>query len=125
MRAISSSRRRTRTRCDERASRTSKPTSRGKSTLSPGSIASTSGPTAETMPVRTCDGEVRSLALRPRSVADFYRELMATLRELGVETTIHPRPNELEDATPFTEDERHASYDPDAASRCWRVLVQA
>jgi hypothetical protein len=75
--------------------------------------------------VRTCDGEVRSLALRPRSVADFYRALMATLRELGAETTIYPRPNELEDATPFAEDEGHASYDPDAAGRCWRVLVQA
>jgi hypothetical protein len=77
------------------------------------------------LPVRTSDGEVRSLALRPRSVADFYRELTATLRELGVETAIYPRPNELEDATPFAEDEGHASYDPDAANRCWRVLVQA
>jgi hypothetical protein len=77
------------------------------------------------LPVRTGDGGVRSLALRPRSVADFYRELMATLRELGVETTIHPRPNELEDATPFAEDEGHASYDPEAAGRCWRVLAQA
>jgi hypothetical protein len=38
---------------------------------------------------------------------------------------IHPRPNELEDATPFDEDEKHASYDGDAAARCWRVLVQA
>src|SRR3954452_19094281 len=61
--------------------------------------------------VRTSDGKVRSLALRPRSVADFHRELMATLRELDVEVVIHPRPNELEDATPFPEDESHASYD--------------
>src|SRR3954462_2343450 len=29
------------------------------------------------LPVRTSDGQVRSLALRPRSVADFHRELMA------------------------------------------------
>src|SRR5947209_11346188 len=76
------------------------------------------------LPVRTSDGEVRSLALRPRSVADFYRELMATLGELGVEVVIYPRPNELQDATPFAEDESHASYDRDAANRCWRVLVQ-
>ena len=39
--------------------------------------------------------------------------------------TIHPRPNELEDAIPFAEDETHAAYDPDAAGRCWRVLAQA
>src|SRR5213083_2932556 len=32
--------------------------------------------------IRTSDGQVRTLALRPRSVADFHRELMATLREL-------------------------------------------
>lgn len=77
------------------------------------------------LPIRTSDGGVRSLELRPRSVADFYRELMAALRELGVETAIHARPNELADATPFSEDEAHAAYDPDAANRCWRVLVQA
>src|SRR5438876_2232422 len=38
------------------------------------------------VPVRTSDGGARSVALRPRSVADFYRELMAALLELGVET---------------------------------------
>lgn len=74
--------------------------------------------------IRTSDGEVRSLALRPRSVADFYRELMAQLRALGIETAIHPRPNEVEDPIPFAEDEQHASYDAEAANRFWRVLVQ-
>lgn len=76
------------------------------------------------LPIRTSDGEVRSVALRPRSVADFYRELMAQLRDLGIETAIHPRPNEVEDPTPFPEDEQHASYDAGAANRFWRVLVQ-
>src|SRR5262245_14951187 len=75
--------------------------------------------------IRTSDGEVRSIALRPRSVADFYRELMAALRELGVETAIDPRPNELADGPPLTEDEGPASYDGDAARRCWRVLLQS
>lgn len=71
------------------------------------------------------DAEVRTLALRPRSVADFYRELMATLGELGIGVRIHPTPCELEDATPLDRDEAHASYDPDAANRFWRVLAQA
>jgi hypothetical protein len=71
------------------------------------------------------DGNVRALALRPRSVADFYRELMATLGELGIDVVIYPRPCELEDATPFADDEKHASYDPEGANRLWRVLVQA
>ena len=39
---------------------------------------------------------------------------------LTVETAIYPRPNELADATPFPQDEAHASYDGDAARRCWR-----
>jgi hypothetical protein len=77
------------------------------------------------LPIRTSDGKVTSLALRPRSVADFYRELMAQLREAGVDVTIYPRPNELEDEIRFDEDVIHASYDGDAAQRCWRALVQA
>jgi hypothetical protein len=75
--------------------------------------------------VHTSDGRMRSLGLRPQSVAEFYRELLVTLRDLGVETAIDPRPNELADATPFAEDTGHADYDPDAANRCWRVLAQA
>jgi hypothetical protein len=75
--------------------------------------------------VLTTGGEVRSLALRPRSVADFYRELMAALGELGVGTVIDRRPNELEDAVPFDQDEAHTTYDPGAANRFWRALVCA
>src|SRR5690242_6730536 len=30
----------------------------------------------------TADGDTRSIALRPQSVADFYREIMSTLREM-------------------------------------------
>jgi hypothetical protein len=74
--------------------------------------------------VRTNNGQVRSLALRPRSVADFYRELITTLRELEIDLDIYARPNEMTDAMPFAEDESHASYDRHAANRCWRVLVQ-
>jgi uncharacterized protein DUF5996 len=75
--------------------------------------------------VRTSDGGVRSIELRPRTVADFYQELMASLDDLGVATKIDPRPNELDDATRFVDDTQHSAYDPDAANRCWRVLAQA
>jgi Family of unknown function (DUF5996) len=77
------------------------------------------------LPIRTGDGGFRSLALKPRSVADFYGELMSKLRELGVETDIYARPNELADATPFATDEAHAAYDPNFAHICWRVLAEA
>jgi hypothetical protein len=70
-------------------------------------------------------GEVRALALEPRSCANLYRELMSRLGELGIEVEIHTKPNELEDATPLDRDEQHAAYDADATNRFWRVLVQA
>jgi hypothetical protein len=74
---------------------------------------------------RVSDGQTRSIALRPRSVADFYGEVIAQLKDLGLIVPIHPEPNELEDATPFDKDTVHASYDADASQRCWRILVQA
>src|SRR3954451_1705311 len=36
----------------------------------------------EALAIRRCDGVVKSMRLYPRSVADFYRELMAVLRSL-------------------------------------------
>src|SRR6266550_3368687 len=71
------------------------------------------------------EGAVRTIALGPRPVADLYRELLATLRELGLEVKIHPTPNELPDAVPLDTDRKHASYDAEYANRFWRVLVQS
>ncbi len=74
--------------------------------------------------VRTSDGERRGIPLEPHSVADFYRRYMALLTAVDIDVGIRPFPSEIPDATPFTEDEAHASYDPDAAHRCWRILAQ-
>ena len=75
--------------------------------------------------VRASTGTTRAIPLRPRSVADFYRAVMATLRELGLDVRIEARPNEVPRAIPFAEDEEHASYDATAANRFWRVLLQS
>ncbi len=75
--------------------------------------------------LRTSDGATRAMPLMPRTVADFYEEYVRALRSLGIEPRIHPVPVEVEVAIPFAEDTTHASYDPDAANRHWRVLVQA
>lgn len=72
--------------------------------------------------VTTSVGGRRSLELRPRTVADFYAELMDGLETLDVATSIVALPNEVERAVPFAEDETHASYDPEWASRFWRAL---
>jgi uncharacterized protein DUF5996 len=73
--------------------------------------------------VRTADGATRSMALAPRSVADFYRQYMALLDGLGLAVRIRPVPSELEDALPFPEDQDHRSYNADAVNRCWRILA--
>jgi hypothetical protein len=75
--------------------------------------------------IQTSDGVIKTLALRPRSVADFYRELMDTLHSLQIEIQIHAKPDEVADPIPFAEDHKHASYDAEYANRLWRILVQA
>jgi hypothetical protein len=75
--------------------------------------------------LQTHDGAVRTVALRPRSVADFYRETMEALKELDLATPIHTLPNEIPDPIPFDQDEQHGSYDAEYAHRFWRILVQA
>jgi len=74
---------------------------------------------------RTTDGETRSVALEPRSVADFYRAVRSTLADLDLPVEIYPRPDEIEDPIPFERDELHRSYDAGAVHRYWLALVQA
>lgn len=73
--------------------------------------------------VRTSDGAVRELALEPRSVAGFYRAVLALLDDLALSVRIWSLPAELPSPVRFELDEAHHTYDPEAANRCWRVLV--
>ncbi len=65
---------------------------------------------------------VRSLALRPMSVADFHAEALALI---GRPVRIHPAPNEVEPATPFAEDREPRAWDPDSAGRLLGALLDA
>ena len=73
--------------------------------------------------IRVSNGRLGRVALQPRSVADFYRETMARLKECGVDVDIWPVPVEIDNPIPFAEDTEHASYDRDAVERFWRVLM--
>lgn len=75
--------------------------------------------------VSTSDGGRGRVALRPRSVADFYADLMRSLSALGIEIRINELPNEIPNAIRFSEDDVHASYDGEFAQRFWRILVQS
>jgi hypothetical protein len=74
--------------------------------------------------ITTSDGQLRSLSLEPRNVADFYNRVLNHLNDLGLTTRIWPMPVEIENAIPFDNDDTHASYDRDHVQRYWRTLVQ-
>ncbi len=73
--------------------------------------------------VRTCDGSTKRLELAPRTVADFYSDVMGTLHSLGLDVKIHATPDEVANPIPFADDHTHKSYDPEYAHKFWRILV--
>jgi hypothetical protein len=75
--------------------------------------------------IRSSTGTTRTVALEPKSVAEFYAQTMRTLDELGFTTRIQAHPNEVDPALPFAEDSEHASYDGAAANLFWRQLLHA
>jgi Family of unknown function (DUF5996) len=74
--------------------------------------------------IQAADGDRRSLPLEPRSVAEFYRTVIATLGEMRLPVRVWPVPVEIPDPIPFEQDTVHHSYDPEAATRFWHVLLQ-
>jgi hypothetical protein len=74
--------------------------------------------------IETTDSSTKKIALRQRSVAEFYQETMAALRSLGMPVTIWTTPVEVPDPIPFEKDQKHAAYDPEYAQRFWRIIAQ-
>ncbi len=74
--------------------------------------------------VRTSDGAEAMLPLSPRSVADFYRDVRALLRNLWLPVNIWPMPVEIPHPIRFDQDTDHHAYDPEYANRFWRILVE-
>ena len=79
---------------------------------------------AHVLNVRVSDGKSQTIGLKGLSVATFYAGLMGALNKLGIDVTIHDRPNELPDPIPFAEDEVHASYEAEHVEHLWRAMVQ-
>ena len=74
--------------------------------------------------IETTDSSTKTIALRSRSVAEFYQEMLAALKSLGMPVTIWTTPVEVADRTPFEKDQKHSTYDPEYAQRVWRILAQ-
>ncbi len=73
--------------------------------------------------VSTSDGAQRHFALAGQSVASFYAAIMAALWETGIHIAIDEMPNELPEPIRFSEDKKHASYDPAAVRSFLQILV--
>jgi uncharacterized protein DUF5996 len=78
---------------------------------------------ADRLLIQTSEGSEKSIALVPRSVADFYKEFMAGLASLGITVKIWTLPAEVPNPIAFELDLQHASYDRDAVIRFWRALL--
>src|SRR5450755_2767137 len=75
--------------------------------------------------ISTSDGASRQFALAGKSVAGFYAAIMAELAALGIDIAINEMPNELPDPIRFSQDNRHATYDPEAVRRFFQILRNA
>ncbi|HEX6087539.1 MAG TPA: DUF5996 family protein [Thermoanaerobaculia bacterium] len=74
--------------------------------------------------VRTSDGALHDVPLRPRSVADLHDEVFSILRSLRIECDIWRTPVEIANPIPLDTDEEHRHYDPDAVRRFWIALAK-
>ncbi len=74
--------------------------------------------------IETADGARGALPLAPRAVADFYRELMAAMDDIGLPVRIWPMPVEIESPVHFEKDLGHKSYDRESVERWWQIALQ-
>ena len=78
---------------------------------------------AHSLWIVTSRGETRTFQLKPRTVAEFYAQLMGALHSLGIDVKVWTMPVEVPRPVRFTLDESHASYDSEYAHRFWQILV--
>ena len=74
--------------------------------------------------IQTSDGAVEKVSLEPRTVADFYKLVMAAVRRLNIDVHIWPQPVEVPDPIRFEDDVVHRAYDAESANTLWRMLVR-
>jgi hypothetical protein len=74
--------------------------------------------------IETADGARQTLPLVPKSVADFYADVMGTLDRMRLPVRIWSTPVEIPSPIPFERDTIHHSYDPELANRFWRIVVE-
>ncbi len=74
--------------------------------------------------ITASSGEIQKVALYPRTVASFYKELFEKLDLLRIDVEIHASPNEVDPAIPFAEDEVHQTYDKEQIGLFFKALLK-
>jgi hypothetical protein len=75
--------------------------------------------------IRTSKDEVRYVEFKDGlSVAEFYDQVFAEMRALGIQVEILAKPYKMNSTIPFAEDREHASYKAEYVERFWSILVQ-
>jgi Family of unknown function (DUF5996) len=77
-----------------------------------------------TLDIDVSDGASAQIPLHPKSVAQFYNELMQTLERIELPVMINKVPCEIANGIDLDRDEIHGAYDADAVRRFFDVLVQ-
>jgi hypothetical protein len=70
------------------------------------------------------NGNQQQMDLYPRTVASFYAALFEKLNLMGINVTIYAKPNEVEPAIPFAQDETHFQYNKAQINQYWQALVK-
>jgi hypothetical protein len=78
---------------------------------------------AHRLVVTTSAGDASTLALIPRSVAEFYRDYCKILADLGIRVNVTRVACELPTRLRLDQDEEHQSYVPEHAHRFWQILL--
>jgi hypothetical protein len=73
--------------------------------------------------IHTSSGQLKTISLRPRSVADFYKEFMETLHELDIKVKVNTLPSEVPDPIHFDSNNINSSYDNEYVYRWWFTMV--
>jgi hypothetical protein len=73
--------------------------------------------------IETSRGEVDKIDLAPRTVADFYDEVMSALSSRNIEVEITATPDEVPNPIPFGDDRTHQSYDREYVERFHHLLI--
>ena len=75
--------------------------------------------------IQCSDAPEISMKLYSRTVADFYNELFEKLKQINIDISIYPKPNEMEPAIPFMSNTVNKTYEPEAAQALWQAMLRA